>query len=196
MKDGYHPIPDDMLASVVTSLSMASYPILRPEIAIPTWSLEHLVKPQPSVYRAIYKNVGADWLWFSRLAMTDDELNEITHSRDVEIYHLQGYSGGEGLLELDFRETGSCELAFFGLSDSLIGGPAGRWLMNRAIERAWARPIERFWVHTCTFDHSAALDFYRRSGFEPFSRQVEIFRDPRLTGLVDADVAKHVPLIG
>lgn len=195
MKDGYHSVPNGTLATVVTSLSMTSYPTLRPEIDTPEWSFERLVNPQPDIYRAIYKTVGADWLWFSRLTMTDDELKEIIHSPDVEIYHLHGNNGGEGLLELDFREPGSCELAFFGLSNSFIGGATGRWLMNRAIERAWARPIERFWVHTCTFDHPAALSFYRRSGFEPFNRQVEIFRDPRLSGLVDAEAAQHVPLI-
>lgn len=195
MKEGYHSVPDGMLATVVTSLSMTSRPDLRPETATPAWDFERVLNPQPDAYRAIYKNVGEDWLWFSRLAMTDDGLNEIIHSPDVEIYHLRGHNGGEGLLELDFRQPGSCELAFFGLSSPLIGGPVGRWLMNRAIERAWARPIERFWVHTCTFDHPAALDFYRRSGFEPFSRQVEIFQDPRLTGLVNAKAAQHVPLI-
>ena len=31
--------------------------------------------------------------------------------------------------------------------------------------------------------------------FEPFSRKIEIFQDPRLTGLVDANAAQHVPLI-
>jgi hypothetical protein len=48
--------------------------------------------------------------------------------------------------------------------------------MNRAIERAWSRPIRRFWAHTCTLDHPSALGFYKRSGFRPFRRQVEIVK--------------------
>ncbi len=55
-----------------------------------------------------------------------------------------------------------------------VGSGAGRWMMNRAIERAWSQPIRRFWVHTCTLDHPAAVAFYIRSGFVPFRRRIEI----------------------
>ncbi|MCC7273790.1 MAG: GNAT family N-acetyltransferase, partial [Alphaproteobacteria bacterium] len=72
---------------------------------------------------------------------------------------------------------------------------AGRWLMNRAVEIAWARPIARFWVHTCTLDHPGALAFYVRSGFVPFRRQVEIADDPRLLGQAPRSAAAHVPVI-
>jgi GNAT superfamily N-acetyltransferase len=99
------------------------------------------------------------------------------------------------LLELDFRVTGECELLFFALTDKLVGTGTGRWLMNRALELAWARPIRRMWVHTCTLDHPGAVDFYRRSGFVPFGRQVEVCDDPRVTGLVRRDAAPHVPIL-
>ena len=78
---------------------------------------------------------------------------------------------------------------------SVAGGGAARWLMNRAIERAWSRPIRRFWVHTCTLDHPNAPGFYQRSGFTPFRRQVEIADDARLSGLVPMSSAPHVPVI-
>ena len=85
---------------------------------------------------------------------------------------------------------------FFGVTAKLVGSGAGRWLMNRALEIAWSRPVTRVWLHTCTFDHPAALAFYQRSGFRPFRRQVEVVDDPRLDGTVPRDVAKHVPIIG
>jgi GNAT superfamily N-acetyltransferase len=91
----------------------------------------------------------------------------------------------EGLLELDFREAGTCELAFFGVTQAIQGSGAGRFLMNRAIEYAWRRPISRLWVHTCTLDHPDALAFYLRSGFRAYARRVELADDPRLTGLLD-----------
>jgi GNAT superfamily N-acetyltransferase len=78
----------------------------------------------------------------------------------------------------------------------LIGSGAARWLMNRALERAWSRPVTRFWVHTCTFDHPAAVAFYQRSGFRAFRRQIEIVDDPRLNGIAPRSVARHVPVIG
>ena len=67
--------------------------------------------------------------------------------------------------------------------------------MNRAVELAWSRPIRRFWAHTCTLDHPSALGFYKRSGFRPFRRQVEVAEDPRLSGLAPMDAAAHVPLL-
>ena len=87
-----------------------------------------------------------------------------------------------GLLELDFRQDGACELTFFGVVPEAIGIGAGRFLMNRAIERAWGRAprIGRFWVHTCTNDHPDALAFYIRSGFVPYARGVECYPDPRI----------------
>jgi GNAT superfamily N-acetyltransferase len=193
LTDGYHSIPPGALAAVVTSLAMTARPPLRAEIAEAPWTLERLESPEPEAYRRLYRAVGEAWLWFSRLRMDDAALSAIIQSPEVEVYHLRGRGDEEGLLELDFREAGACELAFFGLSPSLVGGQAGRWLMNRAIERAWSRPIETFWVHTCTFDHPAALSFYQRSGFAAFKQQVEVFADPRKAGLADPKSAPHVP---
>jgi hypothetical protein len=60
---------------------------------------------------------------------------------------------------------------------------------------AWAEPIRRFWLHTCTFDHPSALAFYQRSGFTPFRRQVEITDDPRLDGICPRGAARHIPIV-
>jgi len=143
----------------------------------------------------LFRRVGEEWLWISRSRMPDAKLAGIIHSPLVEVYALVHEGRDEGLLELDFREAGQCELAFFGVTANLIGSGAGRWLMNRALQLAWSRPATRVWVHTCTFDHPAALAFYQRSGFRPFRRQVEIADDPRLDGTAPRDVAKHVPII-
>jgi GNAT superfamily N-acetyltransferase len=127
--------------------------------------------------------------------MPAPELEATIRHADVEVYALEVDGCDEGLLELDFRDPGQCELAFFGLGSALLGRGAGRWLMNRAIERAWARPITRLWVHTCTNDHPAALAFYLRSGFGAYARRVEVADDPRLSGLVPRSAAPHVPII-
>jgi GNAT superfamily N-acetyltransferase len=194
LANGFHDIPAGAIATVVTSLSMDSLPTLRPDVADPAWRFARVAVPEPEAYRRLYRAVGEDWLWFSRLLLDDAALGAIIGDPQVEVYHLTTDTGGEALLELDFRTPGACELAFLGLSAPLVGGPAGRWLMNRAIERAWSQPIDRFWVHTCSLDHPRALDFYRRSGFVPFARQVEVFADPRLTGVVRRDAAGHVPV--
>ena len=100
-----------------------------------------------------------------------------------------------GLLELDFRTEGEVELAFLGLVPGFIGQGAGRFLMNEAIARAFARPIRRFFVHTCTLDAPGALAFYLRSGFTPYKRAIEVADDPRLLGFLPRESAPHVPVL-
>ena len=100
------------------------------------------------------------------------------------------------MLELDFREPGECELAFIGLIPELSGKGHGRWLLAEAVRRAWREGVERVHVHTCSLDHPAALAAYRRAGFTPYKRAVERFPDPRLLGILPADCAPQVPLLG
>jgi GNAT superfamily N-acetyltransferase len=195
LPDGYSEVPAGKLASVVTSLEMLQRPTLRPDPTDCPWQLRALNRSDAEAYRHLFRRVGANWLWYSRLQMPVEQLEAILHDVETEVFALVADAAEEGLLELDYRTKGECELAFFGVSDVLQGRGAGRWLMNRALERAWARPIRRLWVHTCTLDHPAALAFYVRSGFRAFARSVEIADDPRATGLLPADAAPQVPVI-
>jgi GNAT superfamily N-acetyltransferase len=195
LPDGYSEVPAGKLASVVTSLEMLQRPTLRPDPTDCPWQLRALNRSDAEAYRHLFRRVGANWLWYSRLQMPVEQLEAILHDVKTEVFALVADAAEEGLLELDYRTKGECELAFFGVSDVLQGRGAGRWLMNRALERAWARPIRRLWVHTCTLDHPAALAFYVRSGFRAFARSVEIADDPRATGLLPADAAPQVPVI-
>jgi GNAT superfamily N-acetyltransferase len=194
LPDGTHHVPRGKLAAVVTCLEMLAPVPVRAE-ADASWELRRVERPEPSWYRALFSRIGAPWLWYSRLALSPDGLAAILQHPDNEVYALAIGDRHEGLLELDFRIAGECELAFFGLTEDLQGKGAGRWLMNRAIERAWARPIGRFWVHTCTLDHPAALAFYQRSGFCAYARHIEVSDDPRVSGLVPIGAAAHIPLI-
>ena len=194
LPDGYSDVPADKIAAVVTHLEMTARPLPRPDPPV-AWSLRQVENPDLGWFRDLYRRIGEQWLWFSRLRLGDAELAAILHSPLVELYALVQDGSDEGLLELDFREPGQCELAFFGVTGKLIGSGAGRFLMNRALELAWSRPVARVWVHTCSFDHPGALVFYQRSGFRPFRRQVEIADDPRLDGTAPRDVARHVPVI-
>jgi GNAT superfamily N-acetyltransferase len=161
----------------------------------PGYELAELNRSDLDGYRALFRKIGEEWLWHSRLTMSDEELQHILSDPLDEILALRHAGENVGLLELDFRQQGQCELAFFGLVSAEIGKRLGRALMNAAIERAWARPIRRFWVHTCTLDHPGALAFYIRSGFHPYAFQVEVQRDPRLTGHLPREAAPQVPII-
>ena len=194
LPDGYSDVPAGKIAAVVTHLEMTVRPALRPDPA-GAWTLRRVEMPPLDWFRDLYRRVGEEWLWISKIRMPDAELAAIIQSPLMEIYALAHEGRDEGLLELDFREPGQCEFVSFGLTEKLVGIGAGRWLMNRALELAWSRPVDRVWLHTCTFDHPAALAFYQRSGFRPFRRQVEVVTDPRLDGTVPRDVARHVPVI-
>lgn len=194
LTDGYHDVPAGKVATVVTHLEMRERAALRPVPAPQGWRLRRVETPGLAWYRTLFHDVGSDWLWFSRVVMEDTALQAILSDPLVCIWTLSKGGIDAALLELDFRQAGACELAYFGLAPALIGTGAGRYLMNAAIENAWAEPISRFHVHTCTLDSPAALPFYIRSGFSPFRQQIEIADDPRATGLIGRDKAKHVPI--
>lgn len=195
LPDGYSDVPAGKIASVVTYLQAFERPPLRPAPTNHSWTLRAVPEPSVDWYRDLFHRIGDDWLWFSRLTLTDEALRSIIQDPLVEIRTLRVGDRDDGLLELDFRVEGECKLAFLGLTAQLLGQGAGRWMMNRALDLAWARPINRFWLNTCTLDHQDALSFYLRSGLVPFRRQVEIADDPRMTGLVPRTTAPQVPLI-
>jgi GNAT superfamily N-acetyltransferase len=194
VSDGYSDIPKGKIAAVVTHLEMTERPTFPPGPS-GAWTLRRVQAPDLNWYRDLYRRVGEEWLWLSRLQLADIELAAIVQSPAVELYALVDQECDEGLLDLDFRTAGQCELVYFGVTAKLFGSGAGRWLMNRALELAWSRPITRVWVHTCTFDHPAALAFYQRAGFRAFRRQIEIAEDPRLDGTAPRSAARHIPII-
>jgi GNAT superfamily N-acetyltransferase len=192
---GYSIVPPRHVANVATFLEMRTKPQASSLARDHDLTLERWRDADLITYRPLFKAIGENWMWYSRLVMPDHELKRIFREPRIEIYRLLDKGTVAGLLELDFSEKDECELSFFGLLPEAIGKGAGRFLMNEAIRLAWARPIERFWVHTCTFDHPAALSFYRRSGFTPYQVAVEIHPDPRLTGHMPREAAPQVPII-
>lgn len=190
----YETIDDRELAAVVTYLEMREKP--EAELPASTLHLRRIAHPTAEQYRALFRKVGAPWLWFSRLVMRDDELEAIVGDRRVELFEVAAVEAVVGMLELDFRVEGECELAFIGLVPELAGKGHGRWLLAEAIERAWRGDIRRVHVHTCTLDHPAALGAYRRAGFTPYRRAIERFPDPRPLGILPTGCAPQIPLLG
>ena len=191
---GVTPVKAGEIGTIVTALEMTTRPSLK---LIPPCPLTLIRWKAPTVekYRILFTRVGGPWLWFSRLVMSDEKLAGIIHDNAVEIHAVRDPQGVEvGILELDFRASGECELGYVGLVPELAGQGHGRWLMAHALNMAWRKGVVRVWVHTCTLDHPGALGFYRRSGFTPYQQSIEIFADPRLLGLLPRDVAPHVPL--
>jgi GNAT superfamily N-acetyltransferase len=194
--NGTTDLPAGKIAAIVTSLEMRAPPPRRPD---PPGSeglaLEAIAPADLDRYLRLYRLLGERWMWFSRLVMSRADLAAIRADERTAAFALVKEGRDLGLLELDWREPGICELAFLGVAEELVGSGAGRFLMNRAIAMAWSRPITRLWVHTCTIDHQGAVEFYIRSGFTPFRRGVEVVDDPRLSGHMPLQAVPHCPVI-
>jgi GNAT superfamily N-acetyltransferase len=194
---GYTDLPPGKVATIVTYLEMRARPLPR-RAERPDLSLERIASPDPAAYRALFRRIGDEWLWFGRLTIDDGELVAQLTRPGHEVYFCRrkGVADPVGLLELDFSDPRDVELAYFGLVPQEIGNGAGRWLMNQALAKVWSRPAtERLFVHTCTADSPQALGFYRDSGFTPYKRAIEIADDPRLAGVLPMSAARHVPVI-
>jgi len=187
-------ISNGELAAVVTFLEMLEPPQF--DIPESTLRLRRVAEPTLDQYRALFRKIGAPWLWFSRLALSDTDLAAIIGHPEVHLYEVAAVEAVVVMLELDFREPGQCELAFVGLVPELSGQGRGRWLLAHAVRLAWRDGVKRVHVHTCTLDHPAAVAAYRRAGFVPYKRAIERFTDPRLTGDLPPDSAPHWPLLG
>jgi GNAT superfamily N-acetyltransferase len=127
--------------------------------------------PPVHFYRYLYETVGRAYVWVERTRMSDEALAAIVQHENVELYVLYCEGAPAGYAELDFRKMPDAELAYFGLIPDFIGRGLGGFLLTTAIDIAWGKPIERFWVHTNTLDHPRALPLYQQMGFVPYAQE-------------------------
>jgi ribosomal protein S18 acetylase RimI-like enzyme len=172
-----------LIDDVVTYLEMTRRPARPPAPAPRGRSALMRVENCPvSFYRYLYGEVGEPWLWHERRRLDDAALAAILHRPTTELFVL--YVGGApaGYFELDRSVADVCELAYFGLAPSFIGRGWGRFLLDAAVDAAWAGEPRRVWVHTCTFDHPRAIGAYQKAGFMVYDRRPVRFEDPRRDG--------------
>ena len=189
-------LPPGKLRVVVTYLEMTSQPTLakqRPPVE--KLALLRAERPTVSFYRYLYNNVGEPWLWVDRRKLSDEALAAIIHDPKVEISVL--YVGGvpAGFTELDRRGKDAADLVYFGLIPEFLGMKLGPFLLDCAINAAWAGGARKLTVNTCTLDHPKALSFYQRAGFVPVRQEIRIADDPRVTGLIPPHVAPQHPIV-
>ena len=138
-------------------------------------SIERVEAPTPALYRDLYDRVGRPWLWYERRLLSDDALQMLL-SRPGHELHVARHGG----VLVGYFELGDDELEFFGLTLAYVGRGIGPWLLDRAIERAFARGTTRLSLNTNTLDHPRALDTYRRACFRPVRSESKELQDPRV----------------
>jgi len=133
----------------------------------------HAEKPTVAYYRFLYDTVGRDYDWTSRKKLSDAELTALLNDPRLEVHILMAEGVPAGFAELDRRIEGEIELVQFGLTPEFIGQGLGRYFLQWAIDKAWSYSPRRFWLHTCTKDHPAALPNYLKAGFAIYKEEVK-----------------------
>ena len=171
------------VAVTVTFLRM-DRPPAAPAPALP---IDHQVvraaAPTVAFYRFLYNTVGADYVWWLRRAMADEELAALLRDPLVSIHVL--YAGGEpaGFFELDARGWSDVNLSYFGLMPQAIGSGIGYPFLRQAIDAAWRIGPRGVTVNTCTADHPRALPTYLRAGFRTLRQVREVWNVPVRLGM-------------
>jgi len=125
----------------------------------------------PAPFSALYSTVGKDYHWYSRGNLADDALAAILKNplNEVHVLHIEGTPAG--FAELDRRNPNDIELVQFGLMPGFIGHGLGKHFLQWTIDYVWSRRPKRFWLHTCTLDHPAALPNYLQAGFTLYKEE-------------------------
>ncbi len=132
----------------------------------------HAKKPSVAYYRFLYDTVGRDYDWTSRKKLTDADLGALLHDPRLEVHVLMADGVPAGFAELDRRIDSEIELVQFGLMPEFIGRGLGCYFLQWTIDKAWSYKPRRFWLHTCTKDHPAALPNYLKAGFAIYQERL------------------------
>lgn len=120
---------------------------------------------EPSLWRHLYTEVGREYHWVDRLAWTDEEIARYLADPALELWILKEADTPAGYFELRMDADHAVEIAYFGLMPAAVGRGLGKYLLTRAVQRAWERGAHRVWLHTSSLDHSSALPNYLARGF-------------------------------
>jgi len=141
-----------------------------------TLAIEHIAEPTAAFYLDLYDRVGRPWLWYERRLLGDAALGALLNRPGHEVHVARHDATLVGYFELH-----ADEIVFFGLKPDYLGRRIGPWLLDRAIERGFARGSSRLVLNTNTVDHPRALDTYRKAGFRVVRSETKELQDPRVS---------------
>lgn len=154
----------------VTFLEMTAPP---PALRAPPPAARHAILRVEQVplayYRWLYHRIGSAWSWVDRKRWDDARLGALLHDPGYNLSVLYLRGAPAGLFELDQRDPKDINLGLFGLMPEVLGQRLGPWLLDQALDSAWALCPHRLRVDTCSLDHPRALALYQRLGFTPYA---------------------------
>lgn len=125
----------------------------------------------PELYRQLYADVGRAYHWIDRLDWTDEDIARHVAHPGLEFWLLKEQGITAGYFELWRCDDGAIQVGYFGLLPHAIGRGLGKFLLTRAIERAWDLGATRVWLHTSSLDHASALPNYLARGFTVWKQE-------------------------
>jgi ribosomal protein S18 acetylase RimI-like enzyme len=174
----HHPPPrgDGTLAVTITHLALARGDWTRlgqpPDIPV---VIAREPAPTAALYLDLYDRVGRPWLWYERRLLGEHKLAALLNRPGHEL-HVARHGGAL----VGYFELYGDEIVFFGLTPDYIGRRIGPWLLDRAIERGFARGAATLVLNTNTVDHPRALETYRKAGFRVVRSEDKLLQDPRV----------------
>lgn len=140
--------------------------------------IERLVPCPTALYQYLYKEVGGQWFWHSRLAWSEEQLTAHLANPAIGVWTLTLNAELAGFFELEKHDDGSVEIAYFGLRAPYIGRGLGGVMLARAAREAFGMGASRLWLHTCTLDSPNALPSYQARGFRAYrTERIEVTVD-------------------
>lgn len=170
---GNAPPKEGFVEETIHYVEMLRPDELRPaKPAAVTWELRQAEVPCPELSRFFYTHVGADWKWTDRLEWSYDQWLEWVQRPGYEMWIAYVQGTPAGYFELMGEAGRDVEIVFFGLLPQFRRKGLGGAMLTSAVQRAWAWPARRVWLHTCSFDDPAALPNYQARGFRRFRTEV------------------------
>ena len=155
-----------------TYLEMTSPSELRPaRLQAPGLSLTRDASRDPALWRMLYTTVGGQYRWTDRLPWSDEEAGAYLADPAISLWVLRDHGNIAGYFELKKYDDGAVEIVYFGLLPAYTGRGLGGHLLTEAVECSWNLGATRVWLHTCTFDHAAAIPNYLARGFTAFKTE-------------------------
>jgi GNAT superfamily N-acetyltransferase len=154
-----------MKSEIITYLEMRSPAALKPksfpqppplvkEVFVKDWQLN----------RNLYQLVGADWSWTDKLPWTERQWRDYAEADNLRTFVASIGDITAGYYELSRDKANDVEIAIFGIAPGFAGRGLGGALLTHALQQAWSLSPSRVWLHTCNFDHPAALPNYLARG--------------------------------
>jgi GNAT superfamily N-acetyltransferase len=170
------PRPDGRLPVTITYLELTPTDWTRrgqpPDLTI---AIEYIAEPTAALYLDLYDRVGRPRLWYERRLLGNAALAALLNRPGHEL-HVARHDGDL----VGYFELCGDEIIFFGLTLEYVGRRIGPWLLDRAIERGFARDSSRLSLNTNTADHPRALETYRKAGFRVVRSERKELQDPRV----------------